>query len=254
MSGVHSLEEVWVGLPDRESIRSELVGERLCYFTLKKLTRGECTLEEIENYLEDVPHSARFVDAIDSLKSSGAVVLRHPNIVISDAGRRWHTHLRQINTDSWEKHIEVVHGYMTIPQRFLEELKNRAALLDKITLVSPWVADESLVLSLVSTLQNGDTPQIRVLRTRSRSDRRPDQHRKCVEALSKAGFDVKYLDDLHAKVYLGLSYRNPSDSFAMVSSANLTEDSVFDVAVLISGATDDLLDTIFNLDSLFAYS
>jgi len=250
------MEEVWINVRDKDSIRSELLGDRSCYFALKKLAKAACTLEQIEECLLDLPppHVMDILDTIDFLVGTGAAMRKYPLVLISDAGKRWHTHLRAINTDSWERYIEVVYGYMTVPVRFLEEVKIRRTLLDKITVVSPWVTNESFVLSLTAQLENYDSPQIRVLRTRPRSDRRPEQHQKCIGMLSKAGFDVKFLHDLHAKVYLGLSYRNPPDSFAMISSANLTEDSVFDVAVLLFGVTDDFLDTIFSLDSIFAYS
>jgi len=114
----------------------------------------------------------------------------------------------------------------------------------KLTIISPWISDMGEErYDLLSIVQKIERDKISTLVI----SRRPVEpwHSKAISILEASDFvQIRYNDNLHAKIYVCENARNPS--FALLGSANLTSKGIFGYEAGVFVIARDYGEDLFN--------
>jgi len=248
-----ALSEIYVLERERAVLRSELLGREVSYFTLKILTdfQGVMTRDELSRSLFSVEESM-ISERIELLRETGAIeMLGYPErkFHITRDGRRWFGHLRALNVPSLGGYIELLTTGIEIWKRFLQDLSLRSGLLRKVYIVSPFLTETKYLEELTSVIAYEKQPDILYFVTRPSNDvyLDRDKHESFVSTLESRGVYRKLVKGLHAKIFLAQAY-DPRESFAIVSSFNITPHPVIDFGAYVRGELEEMRDFLDSLE------
>lgn len=231
-------------------LRSEILGTRSGYFTLRLLSEIYPTSAhetKIKNTLMNVAKISSF--DLELLESAHSIRRFNGYYLIQESGRRYLSYLKLIN-QKLRPFIEPIYGSDTdIFERFLRELKREMRLkyLDKVLLVSPWIYTRNAVNRLIKLIKPWHV-DLKVV-TREESKWYPELHDKCKRELRKANADIIFINNRHAKAYAGITrLTNKEKSIAIITSANLTGYKLLEVGIVLTGYNLDSLEIILNLE------
>jgi len=245
------MSEVYIISDGTRILRSELLGREPCYYLLKYLYKsGFKSYEDLE---KTFTINDNFIMLIELLKSAHAleVVGGGPDkkYLLSKSGRRWFTYLRVINTDDISGRLELKIGMSDIQDAFFNEIKEKANLLRKIYIVSPFLTDLEFLEKLLTIISGLIPKETLYFVTRPKENVRfeREKHEDFLRKLKDLNIPYKLVDNLHAKLFLGLTYER-GESFAIISSLNITPNPIIDIGVLIKGDLEEIQDLIDALE------
>lgn len=246
------MSEVYIIANGTRILRSELLGREVCYLLLKHLYKSG-GFKRCEDLEKSLPLVDNFVTLIELLRNAHALEIigigPEKKYALSKSGRRWFTYLRVINTDDIAGHLELKIGMSEIQNTFFNEIKEKASFLRKVYVVSPFLTDLDFLEKLLETISGSMRKETLYFVTRPVENVRfeREKHKEFIRKLEDVDIPYKLVSNLHAKLFLGAAYER-SESFAIISSLNITPNPIIDVGVLIKGELEEIQDLIDALE------
>ncbi|MEM2506506.1 MAG: hypothetical protein QXF61_05630 [Nitrososphaeria archaeon] len=247
------MSEIYIITNGTRILRSELLGKEACYLLLKHLYRsgGFKRYEDLEKSLTLTDNPIMLIELLKNAHALEVIGIGpEKKYSLTRSGRRWFTYLRVINTDDIAGHLELKMGMSEIQNTFFNEIKEKAGLLRKIYIVSPFLTDLDFLDKLLETISGSSIrKETLYFVTRPVENVRFERgkHEEFIRKLEDMDISYKLVSDLHAKLFLGAAYER-SESFAIVSSLNITPNPIIDVGVLIKGELEEIQDLIDALE------
>jgi len=249
-----TMSEIYLTFEGEHMLRSEFLGRKISYFLLKSLAEGD-QLKDFEMLQQAIAMAAEndLLAYLDGLRMLHAidVIFREPvrRYYATKDGRRWFSYLQALNTPRIAGYIELKIGLEQIRSAFLREIEEKPERFRKIYVCSPFLTDPTFLNEIVSLVHPDRIAQTLFFVTRPARNVQyeKDKHEAFIKELEANRIPHRQVPNLHAKVFLGMSF-DLRESFALISSLNITAKPLLDIGVLVRGELEEIREFINSLE------